>query len=63
VPRGEVAGELEVDPRVIQGKIAETHGPGDETLALEEQSDGRGEGGGGEKKRAAPPHRLSRTNV
>ncbi len=63
VTRGEIAGELEVDPGVVEGKSAEVDAAYDETLALKEEGERRGERDRGEEERAASSHRLSRTNV
>ena len=63
VTRGEIAGELEMDPGVVEGKPSEVEAPHDEAPALEEEGVGRDEGGRGEQERPATPHRLSRTNV
>jgi hypothetical protein len=61
---GQVAGELEMDPRVVQRKRREADRPGDLTGSQQEEGDADGEPRGRRGEGEAPPlHRRARSKV
>jgi hypothetical protein len=63
-PLGQVAGELHVDPRVVEGEGLHAELPRELSRPHQEEADREGERDGGDGDRERPaPHRVARSKV